>query len=557
MRIKKSCLLGQNKNIEFYQTSLIAKEGPNIVGKLPLDDLSIEYESVFTTKQILKKSQGDTPIMYGHLGTDITLLVIKPTYGQCDPMSCTGTSQYIEYYFEDEPLIRRTMTNLLVLSGNESNRIPQVYLYNPTDYDVTLDIMAANIGENTISTSVVPTSTDIKGLSFNSITSDQIYSSTYTGSTQFEILDINDNVQMAISYNNIDIINIDDDILTINTTYDDPIKLYFNSTFNSQQALSRMNWLMEQSINRYATSTSPGLDTTAPTITFKPHSDPQPMDYTSGIVSKSDIRWRFIDNVKDYDDAGNLRDGIINTSDVNLLIIDDKNGEQLSAITYDGNYSVTFTAKDLANNSVSSTKGVVVDETGPTIYYTTGKTINEMDLTGDTQTPGTILKDDLRRYYINYVWDDVDGIIANSAVTIDITSGSTTYNEITEIGTFDIDFSVSDISSNTTTGNTTLSVIESVPPVIDWIDSVFTNTAFTMSLSADTVSTSAITVDDIRNYTITSVTDNYDGNIDISEVTVTGTSFAIYVTGDYDITFNVSDSSGNETTAERVLTVKN
>lgn len=458
MRIRNNNLLVEtSKSIQFHNNCVIATEGPNMVSKFSLSDLNINYDSVFTTRQTLAPDTKDMPIMYGFVGTDITFLMIKPIYDN-NAFNCSGDTQYIEYYFEDQPLVRRTFTDILVLSGDDQHRIPQVYLYNPNDYIITLDIMAANLDENIISSNITPTFTELKGLSYGSILTDQIYGIGCTGSTQFEITDINGNVQMVIPYNKIDIISIQNELLTVSTKSDDDIKLTFLSSFNALQALSRMNWVMESSIDRYATAVNPILDTTAPTITFKPFSVPQPMSYENGVVTKEKIRWRFLDSVTDYDDNGQVRDGIINNADVELLILNNSTGEQVSAITHDANYSVTFTAKDLAGNSTSETKQIVVDELSPNIVYTSGYTTNIMDISGDTQTPGEITKTDLRIYYIDYVWDDVDGIIPNNQVVVNITSG-TTYTNITEVGTYDIDFSVLDSSDNETTGTTTLNVV--------------------------------------------------------------------------------------------------
>jgi hypothetical protein len=415
-------------------------------------------------------SDRDIPIMYGFVGTDITFLLVKPNYGGLNPMNCSGDTGYLEYYFEDEPLVRRTMTGILVLSGNADHRIPQVYLYNPTENIVTVDIMAANLDENTISTTLLPYS-DLRGLSFNSIQTDQIYSiyGGTTGSTQFEIYDINGNIQMSIPYNNIDIISILNDTITVVTTSDTNVRLIFLSNFNAQQAMSRMQWVMGTSISRYATSIYPVLDTTAPVITWNPYNIPQVMNYVGGVVTKNALRNRFIASVNDYDDNNIVRDGSISIFDVDVLIINNNTGEQVTGITTDGNYSITFTAKDLANNSTTSTKSVVVDEYGPTIYYNSGLTFDtqhmilytntEMNLTADTSTPGTIYVDDIRRYYLDYVWDDVDGVIAKSSVSVLITSGST-YTEIDELGDFVLDFTVYDAAGNSSSGTTILSVVD-------------------------------------------------------------------------------------------------
>ena len=70
-----------------------------------------------------------------------------------------------------------------------------------------------------------------------------------------------------------------------------------------------------------------------------------------------------------YDNNNILRDGTINRADVNVLIMNINTGEQVEEITYDGRYSITFTVKDLAGNSVSSTKTLIVDSLAPVITY--------------------------------------------------------------------------------------------------------------------------------------------------------------------------------------------
>jgi len=565
MKIENNSFFGATKNIQIVNSCLVAKEGPNMVSKFGLGGLNINYDSVLTTKQTLKSDSRDTPIMYGFLGTNITFLAIIPTFNTSSSYvsNCSGTTNtnYIEYYFEDEPLVRRTFTDILILSGNEDHRIPQIYLYNPTPNTVTLDIMAANLDENEISTSLVPSYTELRGLAYSSIRTDTIYNSQYTGSTQFEIYDISGNLQMIIPYNKIDIIHIANELLTVSTHYDDNIQLYFLSSFNALQALSRMNWALEGSISRYATFSYPGLDTTAPTVTYKPYSIPQPMSPTipftsGGTISKEDIIWRFVNTVIDYDNNGVVRDGVINNNDLDLLITKNSTGEQFSGITSDGSYSVTFISRDLAGNQSTSTKQIVVDSTSPTIIYNSGLTSDTqyrillanttMDLTGDTQTPGAILKDDIRRYYLNYIWDDVDGIITNSAMTVAITSGNTTYTSITALGYYNLNFSVFDSAGNEATSYTLLNVVESVAPIIYYN---FTGDTYYMSVGA------GLTSADIITYTVSAVTDNYDGNIPITNIILSGTTFPISSVDTYSLTYTVSDSSGNETTDTKDLVI--
>jgi len=458
MRIESNNLLhSNNKSINFVNDCLIAKEGPNTKGNLSLSNISIEYDSYFSSNMTLQPEDKDMPIMYGFLGTDITFIAITVDYNN-NPQVCPEDN-YIEYYFEDQPLIRRTFTDILVLSGNDTKRIPQIYVYNPGKEVVNLNIMVANLDINTITSQLAPEYTELVGLTFNSITTDQIYGLNCTGSTQFEILDplsISGGTgitQMVIPFSKIDILEINNNIITIKTTSDDPIKLSFVSNFYALQAFSKMNWVMEDTINRWITMTYPVIDVVSPVIEFKPN----PIISTLP-VTKSDLTWRYIDNVKDYDDTGHthLRDGIINNSDVEILITNNHNGEQLEQISSDGDYTITFLISDLAGNRTSETKQLLIDSTGPSIHF---NNVNDvMNLTSSTQTPGTIHDTDINIYYIDNIWDDVDGVIANSAVTIFIVYNGAPVSEITQTGTYQLSFSVSDNYGNLTTETKNLTV---------------------------------------------------------------------------------------------------
>ena len=548
MKITGSSLLTPTqKTIQFYNNCIVANEGPNQVAKQNLANLSIKYDSVFSARQTIAPDTIDQPIMYGFLGTDITFLSIVPTYTEEFIQTCSGTTNYLEYWFEDQPLIRRTFTSVLVLSGDDIHRIPQIYIHNPSNNTVYLDILAANLDNNTISSNLYPEYTELNGLSFSSVITDQIYGLNCTGSTQFEILDLNDNTQMVIEITKIDIIKIEDNILIVYTTSDDPIKLNFLSNFNAQQTLSKMNWVIENTVNRYITKTYPVLDTTPPTITFNPHTNPTIM--TSLPIYKSDLIFRFIDNVTDYDNNNVIRDGIINNNDINVIIIDTKTGVEVSSITYDSSYSVTFNIKDLAGNTTNETKNVVVDSTAPIFIFNSGIT-NTMDLSADTITPGIINYSDIEIYYINHIWDDVDGIITN--VSTIISSGSTTYTGITLLGDYNITFTTSDSALNIATADVSLKVIETEAPIINY---TFTGDTFTMSISGDSLSTTGITEDDIKTFAVLGITDNYDGILNINNLSIIGVLYPITSVGVYNITFDISDSSLNQTNDAKILNI--
>ncbi|MCK5787421.1 MAG: hypothetical protein KAH32_00275, partial [Chlamydiia bacterium] len=419
MRIQKSSVLKPtNKTISMVNNCLFAAEGPNCAGKLDLGSLNMHYDSFFSSKMTLQPNDKDMPIMYGFLGTEVTFLTIVPDYN-INPQVCPPDA-YIEFFYEDQPLITRTFTDILMLSGNDLHRIPQIYVHNPTDAVVELNIMVANLDINQISAILNPTFEEVGGLSFNSIITDQIYGINCTGSTQFEILDplATGNTQMIISYASIDIMKIDGDTITIITKVDEPIKLRFLSEFNALQAFSRMNWVYEVQDTRSAPPGSPGLDTTGPdifTILTSPITN-LPLDNVTFPYTKTDIINRLILSVFDYDDAHEIRDGEIDIHNGDVIIYDKLRDETVEEITRDSQYKITIIYQDLAGNRSSHVQDISIDTIGPEIIFTTNvnvstKIIDDMCIYGTTQTPGRICYNDMLRHMINSIWDAVDGTI--------------------------------------------------------------------------------------------------------------------------------------------------
>jgi len=136
------------KCIKNWNCTFIAVEGPNVVGKLSLEDLSIPYDSQYRGKLVLPASVTDQPILFGFLGNSgVTCIIIKVTYDEAnDPYYMYEKEYYnISYYFEDDPTIIRPIGRLLVLTGSVEHTLPKIFINNDQDYDVTLDIFMATI----------------------------------------------------------------------------------------------------------------------------------------------------------------------------------------------------------------------------------------------------------------------------------------------------------------------------------------------------------------------------------------------------------------------------
>ena len=134
------------KTIKNWNCSFIAVEGPNILDKLSLEDLEIPYESQYRSRIILKAGEIDQPLIYGFIGKAVTFLMIKVTYDSTnDPYYQYEQEKYnINYYFEND-LTLRPLNRLMVMTGSVDEKIPQIYLNNPLDYDVVLDVMHATV----------------------------------------------------------------------------------------------------------------------------------------------------------------------------------------------------------------------------------------------------------------------------------------------------------------------------------------------------------------------------------------------------------------------------
>jgi len=156
------------KSIKNWNCSFIAVEGPNVLDKLSLEDLEIPYESQYRARVVLGAGEVDQPLIYGFVGKSVTFLMIKVTYDSVnDPYYRYEQENYnITYYFENDPTLR-PLGRLMIMTGSATDKIPQIYLNNPLDYDVVLDILHATVDSEysgiTSSYEGITLSSDISG----------------------------------------------------------------------------------------------------------------------------------------------------------------------------------------------------------------------------------------------------------------------------------------------------------------------------------------------------------------------------------------------------------
>ena len=206
-RIVKNELLQPTKRvITNWKTDFMTSDGPNLSARINLGDIGIPYDSHYRSRIVLPAYTTDYLLNYGIL-QNATFLLIKVTYnGNYDDAMEDSYDPYyrwepnqsysIQYYYEGDSGSTQPIGRLLVLSGSYINKLPKIYLNNPLDYDVVLDILHADI-EEPQSSQITSSAITLSNLYFSSIITNMVDCSGVTGitgSTAFYIYE----VEMAI-----------------------------------------------------------------------------------------------------------------------------------------------------------------------------------------------------------------------------------------------------------------------------------------------------------------------------------------------------------------------
>ena len=185
------------REIKNWNRDFRTSDGPQTSSILSLSDIEIFYDSCYTARLILPAYTEDFLLNYGTVG-ESTFLLIKVIYNgnysnmnesSYDPYYYYDQSSYnINYYYDSDSGTTYPIGRLLLLNGSLLNKIGQIYLNNPSDYDVEIDVMQANIDLPPVQP---PSSAiTISNLYYSDIITNQVecQSSTgQTGSTEFII----------------------------------------------------------------------------------------------------------------------------------------------------------------------------------------------------------------------------------------------------------------------------------------------------------------------------------------------------------------------------------
>jgi len=363
----QSSLFGtSDKCIKFLNSDLVAIEGINTVDRQFLKDLRIPYTQLLRGRVVLKAGQVDYLMNHLGLGDNATFLSIAATY---DPKSKIEEDNYIQYNFSNDLSKNHYMAQLMILTGNSTNRIPQLYLTNPNaNYPVSLDVMVAVIDDTY---SFFNDTFNQSGLSFTGLEVGDIHS--YVVGESIVINDKSSPPKPLLYLNlvNINSIERSNQILIVDDTSFGTIFLKFLTSNDAIQALSLINYILENP-NINIDNLDPLTDTQDPIvyffsqvgglgedIIFNGLTDSLPYDTSFGNTFSTSISLTTfgVSNIIDSNLLLNLlvnsvddnRDGIMTMTGSNLII--KKSGTTtVSSISESGTYSVNFDFSDIAQN---------------------------------------------------------------------------------------------------------------------------------------------------------------------------------------------------------------
>lgn len=354
----------------------IAIEGANTVDRLTVSDLRMPYKQLLRSRVVLKAGQNNYLLNHLGLGDNATFLCIKAIYNQ---KSVIEEDNYITWSYYDDLAKVYPMAQMMVLTGNSTNRIKQLYLSNPSEkYPVSLDVMVGVIDDTYtfFNDSINQSSTSFVGLNWTDIKSHIVGESIKINDKGTPIRPL---IYLEIA--NIETIEKTGSILIIDDASFGTIFLQFLTEYDAYQAHSLLNFVIENpniNIELYQSGDNEDpiiyfyeqVGQTGDFIAFDGDLLNGPYDTSMGLTFSTTI------SLLDYGTASGTyfdkstlidllvytitdnRDGTMSMQPSNLIITG--TSSTVSTINLPGTYSVTFNFSDIAHNTL---EGVHMDLT--------------------------------------------------------------------------------------------------------------------------------------------------------------------------------------------------
>lgn len=363
----------KSQYIKFQNSDIVAIDGINTVERLLGGDVRIPYKQLLKSRIILKSGQMNYLLNHLGLGDNATFLAMKVTY---NPASVNEEDNYIVWNYYDDFSRLFAIGQFMLLTGNSTNRIKQIYLTNPnTKYPVILDVMIAVIDD--VYSFYTDTINQI-GLSFTNLSITSV--ETHVPNQSIVIWD-NNIPRSPLAYiqlSNINSIERIGKLLIVDDISVGRLFLDFNTEYDAKQVNSLINYVLNNpgviiqnlvpledsqcpSIHFYQyvdnnpsnsfiqkdglTSSSPFNTGTSSSVSFTFSATMSLSDY-SGVITKNQI----IDSLVDY--VVDNRDGTMSFTGSNIILYDSINIVSSSILTT-GSYSVNFILEDVAGNLVN------------------------------------------------------------------------------------------------------------------------------------------------------------------------------------------------------------
>ena len=365
---------------QFIKTNggdFVAVDGSGIRERLILSDLRIPYKQILKSRIILKTGQVNYLLNFLGLGDNATFLCMKALY---DSKSVIEADNYVNWSYYDDMTRVNSFADMMVLTGNSTNRVPQLYLTNPsTKYPVYIDVMVGIIDD---SYSIFTDTLNQSGTSFVNLNYTDIHSHVVG-----ESIVINDKSSpvkplIYIRLSDINSIERSGQILIIDDSSLGTIFLQFLSETDTHQAHSLLNYVLQHP-NTNIDTLNPVIDNLDPVLYFYSHVGASasldyisfngatvsvPYDTSDGFTFSATIsllqsgtasgtvidKPQLINLLVDY--ITDNRDGAMSIIPSNLII--SGTGGSVSNILNPGTYSLSFDYSDLANNYLD---GVIVN----------------------------------------------------------------------------------------------------------------------------------------------------------------------------------------------------
>ena len=363
-------LFGQGSQyIKINGGDFIAIEGSNTRDRLITSDAKMPYKQLLKGRVILKAGQVNYLLNHLGMGDNATFLAIKATYNS---KSVIEEDNYITYSYYNYPVQSFTFAQLLVLTGNSTNRIPQLYLNNPnTKYDVILDVMVGVLDSNYsfFNDFVNQSGSSFTGLEYTDIKS-------YVVGESIAVYDKsvpNPRVLVYLGLPYINSITLNGDFLIIDDESYGSVFLQFLTEYDAIQAHSLLNYVLENPTVDID-NIIPINDDVSPVVYFNskagatgswisfngatagvPYSTLNGLTFstsislstygTSGVIQKDKLKDLLIDYVSDN------RDGVMELIDSDLII--SGTAGVVNSIGLVGTYSLSFNFTDLAHNAIN------------------------------------------------------------------------------------------------------------------------------------------------------------------------------------------------------------